>query len=80
MKDRQKCQACAGDGLLAPALPSCNITALKNPWVVVEKCYSCDRFIDDLSAGLSQFKIVGWFLCNDGGYHALADLRSKIGT
>lgn len=80
MTVRKKCQACSGDGLLAPAIPSCNITALKYPWVVIEKCDSCDRFIDDLSAGLSQFKIVGWFLCDDGGYHALADLRTEIGS
>lgn len=78
MTDSNKCQACDGEGLLAPAIPSCNIEALKYPWIVVEKCDSCDRFVDDLSAGLSQFKIVGWFLCKDDGYHALADLRSKI--
>ena len=78
MTVRQKCLACAGAGLLAPTIPSCRISALKYPWIVVEKCDSCDRFIDDLSAGLSQFKIVGWFLCGDGGYHALADLRTKI--
>ena len=79
MKVRKKCQACSGIGLLAPAIPSCHIKALQYPWIVIEKCDSCDRFNDDLSAGLSRFKIVGWFLCNDGGYHALADLRSKIG-
>ncbi len=78
MTVRKKCQACSGDGLLAPAIPSCNIKALKYPWIVIEKCDSCDKFMDDMSAGLSKYKVVGWFLCNDGGYHALADLRSKI--
>jgi len=77
MTAKHKCDACGGKGLLVPAIPSCKILALKHPWVVVEKCDSCDHFTDDLSAGASQFKVVGWFLCTEGGYHALANTRSK---
>ncbi len=73
----KKCPACSGTGLLVPTIPSCRIPALRHPWVVVEKCDSCDRFLDDVTAGLSQFKIVGWFLCTDYGYHALANLHSR---
>lgn len=78
MHRRRKCSACGGNGLFAPAKPDCKILALKPPWIVVEKCDSCDKFPDDLEAGLSKFKIVGWFPCSDGGYHALADMRSNI--
>ena len=78
MRVKHKCSVCGGIGLLAPAIPSCRIPALKYPWIVVEKCDSCDTFADDLSAGVSQFKVVGWFLCTDGGYHALADFRTKM--
>ncbi len=78
MGKKQKCYICNGTGLLAPTIPSCKITALKYPWIVVEKCDTCDKFDDDLLAGSSKFKIIGWFLCSDGGYHALADSRSVI--
>lgn len=75
---RKKCPACSGIGLLAPAIPSCRIPALKNPWIVVEKCDSCDKFADDMAAGMSRFRIVGWFLCADGAQHVLANRHSRI--
>jgi len=75
---KKKCTACSGIGLLAPTTPSCRIPALEYPWIVVEKCDSCDKFAEDMAAGMSQFKIVGSFLCTDGGHHVLADLRSRI--
>lgn len=78
MASKHKCSACGGRGLLAPTMPSCKIPSLKDPWIVVEKCDSCDRFADDLVAGLSKFEVVGWFLCADGGYHALADFSTKL--
>jgi hypothetical protein len=31
-----------------------------------------------MAAGMSQFRVVGWFMCADGGHHALADSRSRI--
>jgi hypothetical protein len=75
---KKKCPACSGTGLLAPAVPSCSIPALKHPWIVVEKCDFCDKFTDDMTAGLSRFRIVGWFLCADGGHHALANPDSRV--
>lgn len=76
MGSSHKCEACGGKGMFVPALPSCNIVAMKPPWIVVEKCDTCDKFADDLSASLTEFAIAGWFVCTNGGYHALADTRS----
>jgi hypothetical protein len=77
MDKQYECPACSGKGMFVPAIPSCHIQALKPPWIVVEKCDTCDKFKDDLSAALTEFSIAGWFLCTDGGYHALVDTRSK---
>ena len=65
-----------GSGVLAPAVPSCTISAWKRPWIVVEKCDTCDRYVDDLAAALSLFRTAGWFACNNGAHHALANRRS----
>ena len=78
MGEQRECPACSGRGMFIPAIPSCHIRALKHPWIVVEKCDTCDKFNDDLSAALTEFSIAGWFLCTDGGYHALVDTRSEI--
>ncbi len=67
------CDACNDRGVLAPAIPSCRIDAEGRRWIVVERCDACDRFEDDLTAALSLFRIAGWFRCNSGGWHALAD-------
>ena len=72
----ERCQACGGSGVLAPAMPSCKILAWKEPWLVVEKCDACDRYVDDLVAASSLFQVVGWFTCNSGAQHALANRRS----
>ncbi len=77
MGSQHECEACGGRGMFVPAIPSCSIVALKLPWIVVEKCDTCDKFADDLCASLSEFAIAGWFPCTDGGYHALADTESK---
>jgi len=73
---RKKCEACNGKGLFAPASPSCEIPALKNPWVVVERCDSCEYFPDDLLAAQSLFHVADWFQCTGGAFHALGDIRT----
>ena len=73
---QNRCRACDGTGVLTPAIPSCRIPARKDPWVVIEKCDACDRYADDMAAASSAFRIAGWFACNDGAQHALANRRS----
>lgn len=73
MKRKQRCEACKGRGVFAPALPSCGIEAAKLPWIVVERCDSCDQFDDDVAAALSLFRVAGWFQCQSGFFHALAN-------
>jgi hypothetical protein len=76
MVKQKKCNACKGKGLFAPASPSCKITALRHPWIVVEKCDSCESFEDDLLAAQSLYHVAGWFPCTEGSFHALADTRT----
>lgn len=78
MRSELKCEACGGRGMFVPARPSCTLTSLKPPWIVIEKCDTCDKFADDLCASLTEFTVAGWFACADGGFHVLADTRSKI--
>jgi hypothetical protein len=74
---RRKCDGCNGNGVRAPALPSCRIDGAEHPWIVVERCDTCERFEDDLSAALSLFRVAGWHRCRSGGMHALANVHSK---
>jgi hypothetical protein len=74
---RARCPACGGSGVLMPALPSCDIPALRRPWFVVERCDTCERFSDDLAAASTRYTIAGWFRCANGGEHALVDGRSR---
>ena len=76
MAKQKKCKACEGKGLFAPASPSCTIPAIRNPWVVVERCDSCETFPDDLTAALSLYRVAGWFLCTGGSLHALGDMST----
>lgn len=76
MRDRIRCEACGGNGMFAPAQPSCRIHAKKEPWIVVERCDTCERFTDDLEAALFAFKIAGWFHCQNNAPHALANWNS----
>ena len=76
LERKVKCEACGGSGVLVPAEPSCRIKANRDPWVVVERCDTCWEYPDDLEAALAVFEIAGWFLCNNGAQHALADKRS----
>ena len=73
-----RCPACKGRGLLYPAVPACQIKGLRRRWSVLEKCDTCDRFSDDLEAALSRFAVAGWFKCDNGGEHALADTRTAL--
>ena len=73
---RKRCRACGGSGVLAPAVPSCKIRARKEPWVVVEKCDVCEQYVNDLAAASSLFQVAGWFACENGAEHALANRRS----
>jgi len=77
MSRKEKCEACGGNGVLFPCRPACKIRALMSPWIVVEKCDSCEKFADDLCAALSSFEVAGWFLCANGGEHVLADTQSQ---
>ena len=63
--------------MLLGTAPSCIIKACRALWIVVERCDTCERFADDVAAALSQFTIAGWFQCDDGGWHALADSGSR---
>ena len=76
MRER-KCEGCSGRGVRTPALPSCRIDGAPRAWIVVERCDSCERFDDDYAAALSLYEAAGWFQCRDGGWHALADSRSR---
>jgi len=76
MKTRKRCTACGGTGVFGPAAPSCTIPAWREPWIVVERCDVCEGFTDDLQAALSRFDVAGWFVCQSGGEHALADART----
>lgn len=76
-KRRHCCHACSGRGMFAPSIPSCSIKMPRKSWIVVERCDSCERFEDDLAAALSRYAIAGWFLCKDGGWHAIADCSSS---
>jgi hypothetical protein len=71
------CEGCDGHGVRVPALPSCHIRGARRPWIVVERCDTCECFSDDLSAALSLYEVAGWFQCCAGGWHALADSRSR---
>ena len=73
----QHCPACKGRGLLVATTPSCRIKAWRKPWIVVERCDACDRYLDDLEAALTLYSVVGWFTCENRGLHALADSGSK---
>lgn len=75
---RRRCEGCDGTGIRAPAIPSCRIRAWREPWIVVERCDSCERFPDDLAAALARYYVAGWFRCDNGGEHALADSRTRI--
>lgn len=78
MAKRRTCKVCDGKGLFAPARPSCKIPALRHPWVVVERCDSCEFFSDDLLAAQSLYGVAGWFTCIGGAFHALADTRTYL--
>jgi hypothetical protein len=60
-----------------PAVPSCRIDGAKRPWIVVERCDTCERFKDDLAAALSLFRVAGWFECRSGSFHALANAQTR---
>jgi hypothetical protein len=73
------CEGCNGDGVRAPATPSCHVQALKQGWMIVERCDACQVFSDDFAAA----QIVGteprWVRCEDGGWHVIARcLRTMI--
>jgi hypothetical protein len=74
---RRLCEGCGGSGVRAPAVPSCRISARRGPWIVVERCDSCELYSDDLAAALACFLVAGWFRCSSGGEHALADSRTR---
>lgn len=74
---RLRCKGCDGCGVRASAQPSCRIDGAKRPWIVVERCDACEQFQDDLAAALSLFRVAGWFQCYSGGFHALADRRTR---
>lgn len=76
--NKRICEACHGRGVLVPAQPSCRINDIREYWLVVERCDTCEHFRNDLDAALSLFEIAGWFQCHSGGMHALADGRTQI--
>ncbi len=78
MRRRKKCESCQGQGLFVPAQPSCRINAKRRNWLVVERCDTCDQYPDDLSAALTRYRVAGWFQCQDGGWHALAQTSSRL--
>ena len=80
MRGKGRCDACHGRGVFFPSIPSCSIPGLEDPWIVVERCDSCEKFPDDLSAALRFFRVAGWFPCQSGGEHALADARTQKGV
>ena len=75
--NRRLCEGCDGSGIRAPAEPACRISALRGPWIVVERCDVCERYSDDLAAALARFRVAGWFRCSSGSEHTLADSRTR---
>lgn len=78
LRQGQRCEGCDGSGIRAPAVPSCRVRAWRERWIVVERCDTCERFSDDLAAALVRYRVAGWFGCESGGEHALADSRTRI--
>jgi hypothetical protein len=70
------CEGCGGDGIRAPASPSCVIPGIDfSEWVVVEKCDTCQRYQDDFAAACAVFEVVKWVKCSAGGWHAVGMKR-----
>jgi hypothetical protein len=72
------CEGCDGDGVRAPAAPSCTLP-IPDGWIVVERCDSCQRYADDVQAAKSRYGEVREVLCNDTrSPHAIANPASLL--
>lgn len=70
--DGTSCEGCDGSGIRCPATPSCQLReADLAGWTIIERCDTCERYPDDLSAGAALFREVRWIECASGGHHAI---------
>lgn len=77
MKRTRTCNVCGGTGTLAPAVPSCVVPGKRRPWIVVERCDACEQYSNDLAAAISRYAVAAWVQCRNGGWHALANSRTR---
>lgn len=82
LAEDQRATACEGcgasevEGIRWPAEPDCPLPEIEGSnWEIVEKCDTCNRYPDDLSAAARLFSIVRWVPCADGGWHAVGRER-----
>jgi hypothetical protein len=67
-----ECDGCDGSGIRAPAAPSCRFDENEiREWTIVERCDTCERYPDDLTAALAMFREARWVLCAEGSHHAI---------
>lgn len=68
----ESCDGCDGSGVRWPAEPNCTIPELENSdWNIVERCDTCSRYPDNLSAAGVIYSVVKWVPCLAGGWHAV---------
>ncbi len=67
----EDCEGCDGSGVRIPAEPSCLLPVLPEDWCVVERCDCCEKYSNDLAAGLAFSKNGEWVKCAAGGWHAI---------
>jgi hypothetical protein len=78
MAEINECEGCDGSGIRDDAHPSCLIPGVTSFVVVVERCDTCERFPDDLSAALAIYRRAAWHMCASGGWHVLAEISARI--
>jgi hypothetical protein len=66
------CEGCDGSGVRCPATPSCLLPGVEAAgWTIVERCDTCMKYSDDLSAAATRFAEIRWVRCASGGDHAV---------
>lgn len=72
--DSECCDGCDGTGIHVPATPSCQL-AVPAGYVVVERCDTCQKYPDDLTAAAIVCDDCRWIQCATGGHHAIGRRR-----
>jgi hypothetical protein len=64
------CADCQGTGVRDPAATACRLR-VPSGWRVIEKCHTCHRYKDDLSAARAVARQVRPVTCTLGHIHAI---------